>query len=341
VRGGSRVPADAALAGLFGLNMDVGGFLLYANFLVFNADYVPIANSWPTSLSNARNTPYAGYFHLAERGQTWASNVTVSSVTGLAQIWIARPFMDGNTFLGMIAIPVHTQGLSHFLKSPEYRTGRYYTVIADPTGRVAYSNRPDYLGQNLVDLGMAPSLAELPRDQLFEYTSSVSGNRDFAHLSVEPEMGWMIISGIDRSSVMATRGEIILGIFPFVLGLILSSTVMFLFVIGALRPLGLLARALNDIANGEGDLTARLQETGAKEIADVSMYFNQTLEKIRNLVQSIKMGAKTLSEIGNDLTNNMNETAAAKNKIVNNIQTIKDRIMIQSECVCHTLSIMV
>ena len=340
VRGGSREAASAAMNGLFKVNIDVGGFFIYNNFLVFDSDFNTIASANPSPMTSARSSPYVGYLPMAERGITWASNVTISSVTGHAQIWITKPLMEGNRFLGMVAIPLNIQGLTYFLESVDYEVGSYYTVITDPIGVVAYSNHPDYIGKNLVDLGMAPSLVQLKKNTLFEYTSTVSGNRDLAYLIVEPDMDWMIISGIDHSSVMATRTEIILGILPFVLGLIASGLAMFFFVVLTLKPLGLLARTLNDIANGEGDLTARLQETGAKEIADVSRYFNQTLEKIRNLVQSIKTSAKTLSEIGSDLASSMDETASAKNQIVATIQNINSRIRNQGTSVSETHSIM-
>ena len=336
VRGGSREEANAVMNRLFKTNIDVGGFMLYNNFLVFDAQFNTVASANPTGVVNARNTPYAGYLHMAERGEKWASNVTISSVTGLSQIWITRPFMEGNTFLGMIAVPLNIQGLPFFLGTQTYQAGSFYIVIVDKVGTVAYSNREDYIGENPVSIGMVSSLERLSLRELFEYISTVSGSRDFAYMGVDSGMGWMIISGISRYSVVATAWEIILGVLPFVLGLTASGVVMFLFVVLALKPLDLLARTLNDIANGEGDLTARLSETGSKEIADVSRYFNQTIEKIKTLVFSIKNESIVLSNIGTDLASNMNETAAAVNEITSNIQSIKGMAINQSASVTET-----
>jgi methyl-accepting chemotaxis protein len=333
IRGGSREEANAAMNGLFSVNIDVGGFRIYNNFLVFNSQFNTIASANPTPMASARNSPYAGYLLLAERGQKWASNVTISSVTGLAQIWITRPFMDGNTFLGMAAIPLNIQGLNYFLGSLEYETGKYYTVIADGNGLIAYSNRPGYFGKNIVEMGIASSVEQLPQNQMFEYVSTVSGNRDMAHLIIDPDTGWIILNGIDLSSVEATLGEIVTGVLPFVLGLLAVGVVMFLFIFGTLKALERLAITLNNIANGEGDLTAKLPETGVREIADVSRYFNQTIGKIRDMVIIIKKQAGTLSEIGGELANNMNKTAASVNQIAANVQNVKDRIMNQSASV--------
>jgi methyl-accepting chemotaxis protein len=68
----------------------------------------------------------------------------------------------------------------------------------------------------------------------------------------------------------------------------------------------------------------------------MAKYFNKTLEKIRNLVMSIKQEATVLSNIGNDLASNMNETAAAVNEITANIQSIQGRVINQSASVTQT-----
>ncbi|MCL2190984.1 MAG: methyl-accepting chemotaxis protein, partial [Treponema sp.] len=224
---------------------------------------------------------------------------------------------------------------AHYLESQVYQTGRYFTVITDTLGNVAYSNRPDYVGRNIVDLGMAPSLGQLVRDNMFEYTSTVTGNRELAHMHVAPENGWMVISGVDRASRMATAGDLVMSVLPTLLAM-LVAVAMILYILRLLKPLELLTRTLNDIANGEGDLTVRLPETGAKEIADASRYFNQTMEKIRKLIVAIKKQAETLSDIGDDLASNMTQTATAMNQIAANIQSIKGRVINQSASVTET-----
>ncbi|MCL2193802.1 MAG: methyl-accepting chemotaxis protein [Treponema sp.] len=102
------------------------------------------------------------------------------------------------------------------------------------------------------------------------------------------------------------------------------------------RPIVNMATILNDIASGEGDLTVRLPETGSGETADASRYFNMTIEKIKELISSIKNQARELSEIGNELASNMTETASAMNQITANIQGIKSRVVNQSASVTES-----
>jgi len=102
------------------------------------------------------------------------------------------------------------------------------------------------------------------------------------------------------------------------------------------RPVVNMARILNDIANGDADLTKRLPETGGGETAEASHYFNQTMEEFRQMIITIRRQSASLSDIGNDLAGNMTETASAMNEITANIQSIKGRVLNQSASVTET-----
>ena len=106
------------------------------------------------------------------------------------------------------------------------------------------------------------------------------------------------------------------------------------------HPIRKMAETLKDIATGEGDLTVSLPDSSRDEIGEASKFFNQTMKKIRALVISIKNQASALSDIGNDLSTNMTETAAAVNEIAANLQSIKGRVLNQSASVTETNSTM-
>ena len=102
------------------------------------------------------------------------------------------------------------------------------------------------------------------------------------------------------------------------------------------NPVKAVALTLKDISEGEGDLTHSLTVNTKDETGELAHYFNLTLEKIRNLVATIKQNAVSLFDIGNELASNMTETAAAINEITANIQSIKSRIINQSASVTET-----
>ena len=127
------------------------------------------------------------------------------------------------------------------------------------------------------------------------------------------------------------------------LGIIIAVIINVLVVIIALvlsrsisKPIVKVAHLLKDISEGEGDLTHVIVINSNDEIGDLAHYFNNTLDKIKKLVINVKREAATLSEIGIDLSSNMNETAAAVHEINANIQSIKERITNQSASVSET-----
>jgi len=116
----------------------------------------------------------------------------------------------------------------------------------------------------------------------------------------------------------------------------LVAVIIFMVLSRTTKPITLVADNLKDISEGEGDLTRTILIKSNDEIGQLAHYFNNTLEKIKNLVLSIKKEAEKLSAIGTDLASNMNETAAAVNEITANIQSIKGRVINQSASVTET-----
>ncbi|MEX1222898.1 MAG: methyl-accepting chemotaxis protein [Idiomarina sp.] len=68
------------------------------------------------------------------------------------------------------------------------------------------------------------------------------------------------------------------------------------------RPLKTINNAMFDIAEGEGDLTRRLDDAGSDELAKLATSFNTFVHKIQQLVQNVQDSAQRESEAANQLT---------------------------------------
>ncbi|MDR1219528.1 MAG: methyl-accepting chemotaxis protein [Treponema sp.] len=153
---------------------------------------------------------------------------------------------------------------------------------------------------------------------------------------------WMLLASVPEHSVfsavdaLTTRAIIIIIVAIIVAGVV----VFFVMETSITRRLAVVANAVKDISEGEGDLTQRLMIHKDDEIGDVGRYFNNTMEKIRLLVVAVKRQSIALFDIGNELATNMTETAAAINEITANIQSIKGRVINQSASVTETNSTM-
>ena len=102
------------------------------------------------------------------------------------------------------------------------------------------------------------------------------------------------------------------------------------------RPIGQTVSMLKDIAEGEGDLTKRLEIRSRDEIGRLAAYFNMTIDKVRDLVAAIREQAEKLSGVGQELSSNMNETAASIHQISANIQSIESQTLRQASSVTET-----
>jgi methyl-accepting chemotaxis protein len=117
---------------------------------------------------------------------------------------------------------------------------------------------------------------------------------------------------------------------------LLTAVIVFFVVTSVTKPIVTVTNTLKDISEGEGDLTRQININATDETGDLAHYFNNTLEKIKNLVKSIKNQTVVLSDIGSELSSNMTETAAAIHEITANIQSIKGRVINQSASVTET-----
>jgi methyl-accepting chemotaxis protein len=117
---------------------------------------------------------------------------------------------------------------------------------------------------------------------------------------------------------------------------VVAGLIVFLVSWGISRRVVHIGGMMRDISEGEGDLVKRLDIRGNDEIVDMAGYFNKTLDKIKDLVTSVKGESETLSETGAQLASNMIETAAAISEITATIESIEKQTARQSGVVVQT-----
>jgi methyl-accepting chemotaxis protein len=148
---------------------------------------------------------------------------------------------------------------------------------------------------------------------------------------------WTVAIGSSDDHIMApVRTMTTLILIIAAISIVVAAIIIYFALDRSTKPLVRVADNLKDIAEGEGDLTRHIDINSKDEVGDLAKYFNLTLEKIKNLVITIKNESITLHDIGNDLASNMTQTAAAINQITANIRSVKERVMNQSASVTET-----
>ncbi|MDR0388603.1 MAG: methyl-accepting chemotaxis protein, partial [Spirochaetaceae bacterium] len=148
---------------------------------------------------------------------------------------------------------------------------------------------------------------------------------------------WAIAASVPVATVFARVNILtryVIGIAVF--SVCITSFIISLFISRMSKPIANVSQTLMDISQGEGDLTKQINLSSKDEVGDLAHYFNLTLEKIRNLIVTIKTQATELFDIGSELASNMTETAANVSRINNTIQTIKGQMTGQAAGVSET-----
>lgn len=112
----------------------------------------------------------------------------------------------------------------------------------------------------------------------------------------------------------------------FVLNILVFFVISYIKKAKILEPVARVQSVLKTILEKDGDLTLRLPVRGTDEIAELSGYFNQTLEKIGRSIKSVGKNTESMECISCELSSNMTETASAVNEITANIDGIKQRV---------------
>ena len=146
--------------------------------------------------------------------------------------------------------------------------------------------------------------------------------------------GWKIAVYAPIDEVMQTVSTLRQSLSIIIL--LITLTVIYIVTNGIVTPIRKIVKALQNIAQGEGDLTVRLPIQGNDEITDMSEYFNETIEKIGTSVKKVGITSDSMEEIGSELSANMTETASAINEISANIEAAKQQTMTQAASVTET-----
>ncbi|MDR1637116.1 MAG: methyl-accepting chemotaxis protein, partial [Treponema sp.] len=273
--------------------------------------------------------------------------------THTANITVPVIYRKTGEVVGRVGVNVNlafTQPLvDDILNDPELEDISAMTIYSD-AGIIVASYSEDHIGKFLKDAqnrlygkntDVAQKVVETGVKHRFKVHSDVLD--EDMELILYPffigETGatWSLMLGTEKDIVLTEVNSLTVFTIVLMIVSVLITAVVIFFVSGNIaKPIVKVAFTLKDISEGEGDLTKTVVINSKDEIGDMARYFNATLEKIRNLVVTIKSQSVSLFDIGNELSNNMSQTASAVNQITANIQSIKGRVINQSASVTET-----
>ena len=208
------------------------------------------------------------------------------------------------------------------------------TVLAHKNKNLISKTLPEFENKEIADYFFDAKRSLTP----FLIETKINGNK---HLEVftPVKIGrtnevWFVGTSIPEKEIYEESTNVIKLVSIILLTGFIASIIILAFIIdGITKRISRVVKALRNIAQGDGDLTARLIGKGKDEIADLSHSFNQTIEKIGFTVRNVANSTLDMQKTGETLAVNVFETASSISQISKNILKVKDQAESQSASV--------
>jgi len=227
-----------------------------------------------------------------------------------------EPIMVDGKFQGIVGADLSVNFIQDMLTSADQKlyNGAGELALISSNGRlVAYTKDVSKLGEKASDLLDASELANLNQLKPGEVRYDI--DREHGHIELflpfgigQTDARWTLMMQLPLAAVMAdsqklqsdlqaqrktdTVGMAIAGLVVAGLGLL----VIWLVGHGIARPLKQMVAMLNDIAQGEGDLTRRLTSDRADELGAIASGFNTFLIKLQGMITQVVSSVQKVSD---------------------------------------------
>lgn len=241
--------------------------------------------------------------------------------------------------VGVVGIDMKLETISELLSSASiYKTG-FLTLISDSGLKVVDPNLEleGKVDEEYKDSKTAQLFAKAKNDlQPFMIESKIDGKnyvKEFVPFKIEEAKEvWFLGVNVPKAEVTEAVDHILIAIMTvLIIAAIGIISVSFVIIKRIVKYMIFGVNAMKNIAQGDGDLTVRMEVKNQNELGKMYTYFNQTMEKIQGSIAKVKSVSETMAEQGNTLGDNMNDTAAAANQITANIDSVNRQIQQQGQ----------
>ncbi|MEL3906929.1 MAG: methyl-accepting chemotaxis protein [Treponema sp.] len=322
--------------------------------LRYNTDYLRFSFTPPDGIGYCAEGPSydasnSEWFKTAMSGKFFITEPYFAMMDNKFICLLAVPIYDGNKIIGVLAIDKPAESLSILVQTtPVGETGycsimgRDGTIIADPDAE-AIRNQENPIALAKKDARFAAIgefLSRAFKNAAAPVQISYKGRKYAIAAAKIPISGWLFTARIPNEEfITPIKNMGYQMLYILIIILIVSNIFAVFFAKKISTPLQKLTGALQNISEGDGDLTVRLPVSGNDEITDIAYFFNKTIEKIAASVKSIGINTETMQTVGNELACNMTETASAIHQININIENVKNQALAQSASVGETVAV--
>lgn len=160
----------------------------------------------------------------------------------------------------------------------------------------------------------------------------------YIHLT---ETNWLMVSSVAANEFAGPLHALLWKAGVLFVIMMIIATVVFIVILQyvLVRPLKELKVAAEELVSGDADLTHRLKMRSLKEVMEVTVSFNDFIEKVQNIISSIHLSKTQLESVGNELRASTYETATSITQIAADIKKINGEIAQETRSVAETATV--
>ncbi len=138
---------------------------------------------------------------------------------------------------------------------------------------------------------------------------------------------WTLVIVVPETKVLARSGGLALTMGLWGLVALLALFVVTLFASRAIaRPIRRVSLALKSVAEGEGELSARLPAGARDETGELARYFNEFVGKLESTVARLKDAARGVAAVGEELAASAEESSATVTELEATVRSLQGKI---------------
>jgi len=289
------------------------------------------------------------YFKKAMNGEVHLSKILKSKASGNSVFFISSPVKGAGGIEGVLFSVVNISAFSSkFIDS--IKIGKKgYAYLINPAGLVvAHPDRSKVNTLDIKDLDFGKQILEMKNGMI---AAKADGQDIITAFRTSEKLGGIIVVQAQADEVFApvtamARFNLIVAIVIT----LLAAVIVYVIAAKIVKPINEVVLGLKDAAEGEGDLTKRLEVKNRDEVGELAKWFNVFVEKVQVIIRDVAGNAKqltassaNLSEISmqmkqeaektsgrvsssaassREVSENMNAVAAAMEEASTNIQMV-------------------
>ncbi len=296
-----------------GTKADLGGLVSQSSLTsTFQFTYVGDADGVFTQRPNVempagydpRKRPW--YTSTVAADKTILSAPYQASVGGLV-VTVASPIKVNGKVTGVAGGDLSLDTLVTIVNSVDFGgLGHAFLVSAD--GQVIVSPDKSQVMKNLKEIypGQTLTLDKTLREVTLNGQQRLLS---FTPISGLPGADWYIGLSIDRDKAYAPLSEFrTSALIAMLVAVLVIALLLSLLISALMRPLTAMGRAMQDIAQGEGDLTRRLSIQGKDEFAELGGSFNQFVERVHASIIEVSSATLLVHELSQRVEESSNSS---------------------------------